>query len=378
MRITFVMPHAGLAGGIRVVAIYAERLRKRGHEVVAVSVPRKQFPLKGKIKSVLSGRGWPNSHHSEPSYFAATEVDHRVLARCRPVEDSDVPDADVVIATWWETAEWVQRLSPRKGAKVYFIQHYEAFPGIPKDRVDATWRAPLHKIVISRWLLDLARQTFEDPNVSHVPNSVDTEQFWSPPRGKQARATVGLLYSSVAWKGVDASLEALRIVQARLPNLKVVAFGAENEMPSLLLPKGTSFNLRPAQDRIKDIYSACDVWICGSRMEGFHLPPLEAMACRCPVVSTRVGGPLDIIKEGVNGFLVDIDDIGRLAEQTERVLKLSNEEWRKMSDAALATATQYTWDEATELYERALSMAVEQNDKIALVEQSHRRSGGLA
>ena len=42
--------------------------------------------------------------------------------------DVDVPDGDLIIATWWETAEWVNALSPNKGAKVYFIQHHEIFP----------------------------------------------------------------------------------------------------------------------------------------------------------------------------------------------------------------------------------------------------------
>ena len=43
----------------------------------------------------------------------------------------------VVIATWWETAEWVAGLSPRKGAKAYFLQHHEVHPGQPVDRVRA-------------------------------------------------------------------------------------------------------------------------------------------------------------------------------------------------------------------------------------------------
>jgi hypothetical protein len=40
MRIIFVLPYAGLQGGIRVIAIYAERLRRRGHTVTIISHPR--------------------------------------------------------------------------------------------------------------------------------------------------------------------------------------------------------------------------------------------------------------------------------------------------------------------------------------------------
>jgi hypothetical protein len=60
-----------------------------------------------------------------------------------------VPDADIIIATWWETAEWVARLSARKGAKVYFIQHDERFVHMPQDRVEKTWALPFYRITIA-------------------------------------------------------------------------------------------------------------------------------------------------------------------------------------------------------------------------------------
>ena len=77
--------------------------------------------------------------------------------------DADLPDADIVIATWWETAEWVNALSPAKGRKVYFIQHHEVFSYLPVERSRATYRLPLHKIVISRWLKDLMEQPIRRP-----------------------------------------------------------------------------------------------------------------------------------------------------------------------------------------------------------------------
>src|SRR5271170_1738303 len=108
MRITFILPYAGLSGGIRVAAIYAERLHRRGHEVMAVSTPLRRFTLAQRMRSLAAGRGWPKVLE-EPSYFTNLPVQHRILNKYRPVTDKDVQDADVVIATWWETAEWVQR-----------------------------------------------------------------------------------------------------------------------------------------------------------------------------------------------------------------------------------------------------------------------------
>jgi len=125
MRITFVLPPVNMAGGIRVAAIYATALRRKGHVVKVVSASAQQPTLRRTLKSVLRGQGWPRTIACH-SHFDGTALDHYILDEWRPVVDSDVPDADVVIATWWETAEWVAALSQSKGAKVYFIQHHEA------------------------------------------------------------------------------------------------------------------------------------------------------------------------------------------------------------------------------------------------------------
>jgi glycosyltransferase involved in cell wall biosynthesis len=354
LRVTFVLPYAALTGGNRVLAIYADRLQRRGHEVAVVSIPRLRPTLSRKFKSLVRGKGWPKDPASESSFFDGIAASHRVIDSVRPVVDADVPDGDVVLATFWRTAPWVAALSPNKGAKAILLQGYEESPGRWNPEMDAAWRLPLHKIVISKWLVDLARDRFGDQNVHHVPNSVDTKQFHAKTRGKRETPTVGMLYATLHLKGIDVSLAALDRVREKVPNLRVVAFGAEQISPELPLPDWVEFHYRPAQVDIPKLYGTCDAWLCGSRQEGFHLPPLEAMACGCPVVSTRIGGPLDTVEQGVNGFLVDVEDSVGLAERLFEILTLPDSEWRKFSDAALATASSYTWDDATTLLESAL------------------------
>jgi glycosyltransferase involved in cell wall biosynthesis len=353
MRVTFVLPHAGMAGGIRVLAIYADRLSRRGHEVTVVSIPREKRSLLGKLKSLARGEGWPTEPEPEPSYFSGLTVPHRVLETVRPVTDDDVPDADIVLATYWKTGPWVAALSPRKGAKAILLQGYETWAGREERAIDAVWRLSLHKIVISKWMVAFARDRFGDSNVHLVPNSVDTHQFHAPPREKQMTPTVGMLYSTGHLKGMDVTLAALERVRKKIPSLRGVTFGAQRISRSMPLPEWLEFHHLPPQDQIRHLYGECDVWLCGSRREGFHLPPLEAMACRCPLVSTRVGGPMDIVEEGINGFLVDVEDWNGLAEALVRVLMLGGVEWRRMSGAAFATATRYSWDDATDLLESA-------------------------
>ena len=359
MKINMVLPTVDISGGVRVIAIYAQRLAQRGHEVTCVSCTARPASLRRKIGSLARGRGWPANPRPRPSHMDSVDVAHRVISPWRPIRDADVPDGDVVLATWWETAEWVAALSPSKGAKAYLIQHHELlFEGMPRERVAATWRLPLHKITISKWLTEVAHDTYGDPYASHVPNSVDTDQFHAPPRGRQQQPTVGMLYSATKFKGAQVSLEAIGRASKQVPGLRVVAFGAEPVNPELPLPPGAEYHHRPPQNAIKDLYAKCDVWLCGSRSEGFHLPPLEAMACRCPVVSTRVGGSMDVIDEGVNGHLVDVGDVAALADRLTRVLKLPEPAWRQMSDAALSTAKRYTWDDAAQRLESALHVAI--------------------
>ncbi len=265
-----------------------------------------------------------------------------------------MPDGDVVVATWWMTAEWASGLGPSKGRKVYFVQGHEVGPHLDRSRVEATYRLPFPKIVVSSWLQETMADLDGDLNVMVVHNGVDMAQFSAPPRKKNVRPTIGLLYSATSAKRLADGLAVIEKVQQSIPDLRVLIFGATGPTRDLPVPPYAEFHLRPAQDRIKDIYAQCDVWLCTSSPEGFYLPFLEAMACRCPVVSTRIGGPADIIAEGRNGFLLGVGDVDGLAARAQEVLQMPPERWRAMSDAAYETAARCTWDEATAAFERVL------------------------
>jgi glycosyltransferase involved in cell wall biosynthesis len=366
LRITFLMAHAGMSGGVRVVVSLADRLHRSGHRVVVISTPMPRRTWRAWLR-LLAGRGAVLRRNTGQSYFEGLDVEHRVLDRARVIEPADVPDADVIVATWWETAEWFAAMPPAKGEKVYFIQGFEADfnPGTPVDRVEATWRLPLRKIVPSRWLADLSRDRFGDPQATVIANGVCPDLFNAPPRGKQVHPTIGLMYSRHQVKRVDLALEAVAIVRRSIPDLRVVAFGTEPPSRDLPLPRYASYTTLPRQTQLRELYAQCDVWLCASRSEGFHLPPHEAMACRCPVVSTRVGGPMDMVADGVNGYLVDPGDVPALADRLLRVLTLDGDRWCTMSEAALRTALTYSWDTAAARFETVLRDSLERRPTVS-------------
>jgi glycosyltransferase involved in cell wall biosynthesis len=359
MRVTFVLAAADLSGGNRVISIYADRLQQRGHQVTVVSRPRRPATLKDQTLAWMRNHPIPRNRKSWPSHFDnLPNVEHRPISKYRPITADDVPDADVIIATWWETAAWVAGSPPSKGAKAYFIQHYEAHAGQDVPAVDATWRLPLHKIIIAQWMVDLARDKFGDSDISYVPNAVDLTQFHAPPRGKQPVPTVGVMYSAVNFKGCDVSLRAFELARERIASLQLVSFGNRPPIPDMPLPKGTDYTMQPPQNRIREIYAKCDVWLVGSRSEGFGLPILEAMACRTPVIATPTGAAPELTAPG-GGVLVPIEDPRTMAREIERIVQLPEEPWKTMSDAAYAVATKYTWENATDKFEAALKKTME-------------------
>ncbi len=357
LKITFALYRPGLSGGTRVACTYAERLAKRGHDVTLIFIG----PDKPRFRERLSNLLFPTArtHESRLSPFVIKAgVPFREIADASALDDRHFPDADVVIANFWRTADWVAGLSDRKGAKVYFVQH-GVFPPSDDDPLNLTYRLPLKKITISKSLGEVLAGRFGDPNIPIIPNSVDTDLFNAPPREKNDAFTIGLLYSPAPLKGVADALSVWRKVAAAVPDARLVVFGAKSPTADLPLPDGAMFTLSPEQASIKSIYQQCDAWLCASHAEGFHLPPLEAMACRCPVVSTEVGGPLDIIKDRVNGYLAKVGDADDLARKLIRIAGLSKDDWRSMSDAAYATATSYNWNDATTLFEKELYRIVE-------------------
>ncbi|WP_425410239.1 glycosyltransferase family 4 protein [Hyphococcus sp.] len=354
LRINILTYNPSFGGGDRVVAIYARKLKDMGHDVHIIALKPPAPPIAHRIKRFMrTGKFIKNSFSTER--FSNAGLCVRVVEGKQAIENCDVPDGDILIATFWLTAEWAINLSAQKGAKTYLIQGYEAaFPYAPAARVRATYTAPFSKIAVSNWLNEMLRENVQTEAFAVIPNSVDHDQFYAPPRNKNQRPSIGFLYSTSENKGVDVTMRAVQLMRDTIPDLKTIAFSTHHPTRKLPLPDGCEFYHRPAQDKIRNIYAKCDLWLSASRMEGFNLTLLEAMACRTPVIATRAGAAPDLIDDGVEGYVTPIDDYAALAHKAASVLQSSDDKWRRMSDAAYEKAISYSWDDAAALFEKAL------------------------
>jgi glycosyltransferase involved in cell wall biosynthesis len=77
-------------------------------------------------------------------------------------------------------------------------------------------------------------------------------------------------------------------------------------------------NLNPRR-RLASAYHAVDVYLVTSRQEGGPKSVLESMAAGAPLVTTRVGEAPELVSDGENGLLADVDDVEALAESVQRV-----------------------------------------------------------
>lgn len=254
-------------------------------------------------------------------------------------------------------------LAASKGARAYFVQGHEIFPYLPVERVEATYRFPMHKIAVATWLKKLMHDRYGDPTCDVVPNSVDKQLFFAPSRSKQTVPTIGFLVSEAPLKGLDIALAVVGRVRSLLPALRVVCFGshAGQNARLLLAEHGCEFFESPLQASIRDLYASCDVWLSTSKSEGFNLTAIEAMACRTPVVSTRTGWPEEVVKSGVNGFLADIDDVESLSTKVMDVLSMDNQGWIEMSHNALETVSGSSWEASSRQFEVALQHAIKRS-----------------
>lgn len=180
--------------------------------------------------------------------------------------------------------------------------------------------------------------------VTVIPHGVDTTFFhkrevnlsrFGIPPGRFVLGFLGNKGSDLDYgrKGTDILLEVVRKAAARLPNLHVLMGGPgwEKEVAELESSGiSTSSTGYIRKQDIPSVYSALDVYLLTSRVEGGPCTVFEAMACETAVVSTRVGAVPGLIVDGVNGYSANVDDSEGLLSA---VVKLSQSQEKRVAIA---------------------------------------------
>ncbi|MFH1661671.1 MAG: glycosyltransferase family 4 protein [Candidatus Falkowbacteria bacterium] len=138
--------------------------------------------------------------------------------------------------------------------------------------------------------------------------------------------TVG---GDVTSKGAQEMFRALAKIDEEFKDWKYVCKSSESDcaeghheeeeslIDNLNLDRGKIINLSGmySHDFMTYLLSACDIYAAPSRLEGFGMIQLEAMACGKPVISINEGGPKDTIIHGKTGFLAEVGETVKLHEE---------------------------------------------------------------
>jgi glycosyltransferase involved in cell wall biosynthesis len=353
MKITFVLPGSSIRkpiGGFKVVYEYANRLSERGHQVKIVHPFFLSPQEKGSKQKMRMYAIWMKNNFLGGIKLRWFDLSSRVeMLFVATLEEENLPKGDVIVATAWQTAEWVERYDRDKGKKCYLIQDFYPWLG-PKERLEATWRGPFKKIAVSHWLSEKVIQA-GGKDVVVIPNGIDHQTFRPLVDLFDRLPRVSMLLSPVNYKASSDGLQALEICKENYPELIANLFGPASLFRPI--PDWVTYQKNLSTVRLVELFNKSKIYLCSSLAEGFAFPPAEAMACGCAVVSTDCGGIREYAEDGVNALLSPPEDTQSLAQNILRLLE--DDVLRvRLARAGNERIQKFTWDQAVTKFEQVL------------------------
>lgn len=224
---------------------------------------------------------------------------------------------------------------------------------------------------VSEPLMHVLNEIYHNPKQAVLSMGCDTALFGRKYRqenyfGQNGQKVILFVGRLAEKKGVTYAIEALRYVD----NAMLVIAGdgplrkqLEKQAETVCKETGKTilFTGAKTHEQLSVFYASADILVMPSitakdgDKEGFGLVMLEAFASGLPIVASRSGGIVDLVKEGLNGYLVEEKDICGLADRINRLLK-EEKIYNKMQIEAQKTALQYDYSRIAEKYARFMEI----------------------
>jgi glycosyltransferase involved in cell wall biosynthesis len=234
-------------------------------------------------------------------------------------DPKSTPYSKRIIATLWSTAFFVKDyLRYHNSEGFYLIQHAEDDPSIfgPISKYAAlTYDFPLRKIVIN----DPLRVRFakDDPILFHVGIDTKFYRIISPIETRSPKAILFPL-RKLEYKGTTYALEAAELLRKQDSSVTIQAFG---DLETHDVPPYIEYHKLPRGKKLLELYNNSSIFILPSIVEGFALPPLEAMSCGNAVIVTDCVGVKQYIKNNENGILIPARDAQAIANAARALMR---------------------------------------------------------
>jgi glycosyltransferase involved in cell wall biosynthesis len=184
-----------------------------------------------------------------------------------------------------------------------------------------------------------------EERVRPIHLGIDHQRFRPDGRAEAAQGRF-LLYPALGWphKNHARLFEAFAALRARQPGLELVLTGYEGPVPAGARARG-----RVPLDELVELYRSASALVFPSLYEGFGQPPLEAMACGCPVACSNAASLPEVCGDAARLF--DPASVEDMVTAVEEVLA-APEAWR---ERGLARAAQFTWEATARAHDAVYS-----------------------
>ena len=349
------------------VARLGSAIRRAGRPAAAVVTRR--WPPGTRLFLVGEGIGWSVDRDMRELAAIAGRLrvevaDRRLLSASR--------DQGAFYGSQFSLMREPWTASPHRLATAYFHGR-PGTPGMPEFdecyRVLCERHAELARVQVSHSeMRDLVLSSgIESGKVFLIPIGVNPSQFepQTPASRSEARAVLDLPDDAFVVgsfhkdgvgfgdglepkliKGPDVLIEALGLLNEQVAGLHVLLAGPARGYVRAGLDRLGIPYLHRLLDRYEEIgalYQALDAYVVPSRQEGGPKGVFEAMVSGVPVVTTRVGQAMDLVRNGENGWLVDVDDAEGLARSLAHVATRPDELSRVVA-AGLESAAANTYE----------------------------------
>jgi glycosyltransferase involved in cell wall biosynthesis len=361
MKINYTMLGYAKTGGVIALTTIMNMLSQRGHQISVTLRDGHIDWLSPEIKQIAAV-----DFHYRMSLLAVRGLNgfysrilnkqmYLYLYRTLDILENLTPECDINVATHSLSAFPVLRSG--KGIPFYHMQHFEVLFSSDhhiKAMSNETYYLPLKKIANSLWLKSQVEGKTEG-DIPVINPAIEHEIF--KPRADKTRGLKRIVCygSNIDWKGFSDALDAMKLVFKKRRDIEWVVFGLSH--PKLQHSEAPyKFMKDISNEQLAELYSSAHVVICPSWYESFPLPPIEAMACGAPVVSTRIGTE-DYCFHEHNCLVVPPRDPHAMSEA---ILRLLNDEELSSTfiQNGLETVKQFTWkttvDKVEALFKRTL------------------------
>ncbi|MBI4744263.1 MAG: glycosyltransferase family 4 protein [Actinobacteria bacterium] len=356
-----------LIGGVEFVVYHLSRILKNKNCEVSIitSRPKPNLPSVETVDGIKIYRtylGLPGNSLKSSAYFALSFFPSFV----RLIKIIRTEKPDIINLHFSDSAAlYILLLKKIFNLPIVVSVHGNDIQKFPKESYIYRWltvnllRRADFVTACSKSLLEDAIKLEPSIRDKSIPtgNGIDLSEFDLKDIYKTERPYIFSFGRLEHKKGFDVLINSFKIISKKFPDFDLIIAGdgakkdeLQNLINNLDLKKQVKLMGMLPRREILNLLNGCEVFVCPSRIEPFGIVNLEAMAAGKPVIASKVDGVPEVIEDGVNGILVEPENVNQLAESIINLLKNGDLRNRLSVNGRKIVEEKYSWEVVGERY----------------------------